>query len=401
MKVIDKIWDWLDSRAHISDIPLKGMPDFSLNISYWIGALVAAAFVYLGLTGMLLLMNYTPYFYTSSTGVINNLAWSSTNYTITKVSFGDLLLTSHQYMAYAMIFLMFIHFFRNYFLGDYKKPRELTWIIGILMGLVVMLMGFTGYFLPYSEISKDATDVGVGMAGSIPYIGNIVVTILTGNGTASSELSRFLALHVVILPATLIFLLAIHFYLFEKNEVAPPLSHERTNKKIQYKKTPWFPLFFVYSLATALLLYGAVLIWSALDPLSLPPAVGSGAYVVPMPEWYLAAFYKIVDFQYISTNIVYLLMLLVLYLILVPFLDRSPSRDPRDRPIFVAIGIIFLQYLILFTSWAYIQPGVLIPLAEWALISFGIAIYTGVITYSYYYMYKNKGKVKNKASRGV
>jgi quinol-cytochrome oxidoreductase complex cytochrome b subunit len=394
MKIIDRVWNWLDTRGHISDIPLKGMPDYSLNISYWIGALVAAAFFYLAITGMLLLMYYTPYYYVSSNGAVNNLAWISSNNILTKVAFGNLLLTSHQYMAYAMIFLMFVHFFRNYYLGDYKKPRELTWIVGVLMSVITILMGFTGYFLPYTEISKDATDVGIGMAGIIPYIGNTLSSILSGNGTISSELSRFLAFHVLILPAILLLLFGLHFYLYEKNEAAPPLSSELKGEKAEHKKIAWFPVFLAYSLGTALLLYGTVLIWSALEPLTLPPPVGSGISIVPMPEWYLAAFFKIVDFQYISTNIVYILLVIILFLILVPFLDRSPSRHPGDRPLFIAVVTTFMQYMILFTVWAYLQPGVPVPATIWVPISVGIGAYDILIVYVLHHRYQKKSAIK-------
>ncbi|HDL14870.1 MAG TPA: cytochrome bc complex cytochrome b subunit, partial [Euryarchaeota archaeon] len=148
MEIGDTIWKWIDSRAHISDIPLRGMPDYALNVSYWTGGFLGAAFIYLIATGIFLMLYYQPGKAT---------AYLSTKYILTKVSYGNLILTSHQYMAYAMIFIVFVHFFRNYYLGNYKKPRELTWIIGIVMSVIVLVMGFTGYFLPYTEVSADAT----------------------------------------------------------------------------------------------------------------------------------------------------------------------------------------------------------------------------------------------------
>jgi len=383
MGIFDKIWNWIDKKGHISDIPLKAMPDYTLNITYWIGGLLAAAFFYQALTGMVLMLYYIPG---------QDSAYKSTEYIMNSVPFGNLLLTSHQYMAYAMIFLVFVHFFRNYFIGAYKKGRELTWIVGVLMSVVVILMGFTGYFLPYTEISVDATDVGIGMAKFIPFIGSFLAGLISGNGTLSSEFSRILDFHVLILPAILLLLLGVHMYLYEKNEAVPPL--DLNHKVVSKRRIKWFPVFFAYSLAIGFLLYGVVIILSAIFPLTLPPEAGSGIPIIPMPEWYLAPYYKIVDFEPISTNVIYLMLLIVIFLIIIPFLDRKESRDPRDRPFFTAIGITLMQYLILYTAWAYIQPGVEVQPIIWAPISFGIPVYNITFAIILYKKYRRGVKIE-------
>jgi len=387
MRSYEKIWEYIDKKLHISDIPLKGMPKYALNLTYWTGGLLAAAFIYQALTGMLLLLYYQPgATLTNPNDPTSALAYSSTMFIMTKVLFGNIILTSHQYMAYAMIFLIYVHFFRNYFLGVYKKPRGLAWSVGILMAIITILLGYTGYFLPYTEISVDATNVGVNIAGQVPIIGNLLASLLIGNGTMAERFSRFLDYHVIILPTLLILLLGLHMYLFEKNEAAPPLK-----LKSEMKKIKWFPTYFIYTIAITLLLWGLILVISGIFPLSLLPVYGSGIPITPMPEWYLMPEYKFLDFQGITPLIeIIAISLLILFLIFLPFLDRSESRDPKDRPIFVAIGSTNLSLLILLTAWGYEQPAILIPVPEWVSIIFIIILFNFGFTYFMYKRYRSE-----------
>lgn len=387
MNSYEKIWKYIDERLHISDIPLKGMPKYALNLTYWTGGLLAAAFIFQALTGILLLLYYQPSStLTNPSDPASALAYASTVLIMTKVLFGNIMLTGHQYMAYAMIFLIYVHFFRNYFLGVYKKPRGLAWSVGIFMAIITILLGYTGYFLPYTEISVDATNVGVNIAGQVPLIGNLLASLLIGNGTMGERFSRFLDYHIIILPALLLLLLGLHMYLFEKNEAAPPL-----NIKTEQKKIKWFPTYFIYTIAITLLLWGIVLIISGLFPLSLLPVYGSGVPIVPMPEWYLMPEYKFLDFQGITPLIeIFAILLLILFLIFLPFLDRKESRDPKDRPIFVAIGSTNLSLLILLTAWGYEQPALLIPLPEWSSIISTVVIFNFALTYFMYRRYRRQ-----------
>ncbi len=376
MSFFDIIWNWIDSRAHISDIPLKAMPEYTMDISYWTGGLLAAAFIFQAITGVLLMLYYTP---GAST------AYSSTQYIINKVPFGIILLNAHLYMAYVMILLIFIHFFRNYYIGAYKKPRELAWIIGILMALVVVGSGFTGYFLPYTEVSVDATDVGVGLASKFPLIGNFLASLITGNGTISSEFGRMLDLHILILPAILMLLFGIHMYLYEKNEATPPVSMKTEQKG---STLSWVPTFLSYTAGITLILWGFVIVIASVFPVPLAPEAGSSVIVQAMPEWYLVAPYKVIDFVPISSNIIYILLVIVIFYMLVPFFDRSESRDPKDRPFFVSIVTVNLDYFILFTIWGYLQPAVQVQPVVWIPIMLGIIAFNFGLTYGLYYKYR-------------
>jgi len=130
-----------------------------MNPLYWLGALTVIAFGIQVLTGLLMLIYYVP---------TTDQAYSSTLFIIKVVPLGWLLESVHLYGAYAMILLTFLHLFRGYFSSVQKKPREMMWVIGMLMGLTVMGFGLTGYLLPWTVVSKSATDVSIGMLSFLP-----------------------------------------------------------------------------------------------------------------------------------------------------------------------------------------------------------------------------------------
>jgi len=125
---LNSLWNFLESRTHISKWPYRPQPEFSFNPSYWTGAFVAVGFMLQVLTGLLLLFYYDPSTASITTGGAPQ-AWSSTLYVIQTAPFGWLLLTSHLYGAYAVILLAFVHFFRGFYTGIYKRPREFSWML--------------------------------------------------------------------------------------------------------------------------------------------------------------------------------------------------------------------------------------------------------------------------------
>ena len=151
---LNKIWGFVEDRTAMKRWALRPQPEFSFKPSYWTGAFVANAFIYQVVSGMLLLLYYQPSTYTNATytacgQTIGTLApspaaWCSTFYIIHSVPMGWLLITTHLYGAYAMIFLVFVHFFRGYYMGVYKAPREFSWMVGTLLMVLTLGMGFTG-----------------------------------------------------------------------------------------------------------------------------------------------------------------------------------------------------------------------------------------------------------------
>jgi len=167
------------------------------------------------LSGMFLAMYYTP--------DITN-AWLSVKYISDEVLLGQVVRGMHFWGASLVIVMMFLHMLRVFFTGAYKAPRELNWVVGVLIFFVVLGFGFTGYLLPWDQKAYWATSVGSQIAASIPYVGPYVQTLLLGSHTVGAlTLTRFYAIHVFFLPAALLVLLALHFIMIRSQHIAGPL----------------------------------------------------------------------------------------------------------------------------------------------------------------------------------
>ncbi|PSN90753.1 hypothetical protein B9P99_04510 [Candidatus Marsarchaeota G1 archaeon OSP_B] len=134
MSLRQRFINWWSDRLHIKDVPLSKIPDYMYSVNYWLGSMVAAAFFYEIITGLFLLLYYAP-----------SEPYTQTMYLIQKVPYGSLLLATHLYGAYAMIFLAYVHMFRNYFVKAYKKPRELQWMVGVILLTLLQGVAFMGY----------------------------------------------------------------------------------------------------------------------------------------------------------------------------------------------------------------------------------------------------------------
>lgn len=328
-----------------------------MNPLYWLGALTVIAFGLQVFTGLLMMIYYVP---------AVDQAYSTTQFIIKSVPLGWLLETVHLYGAYAMILLALLHLFRGYFVSVQKKPREMMWVIGMLMGLTVMGFGLTGYLLPWTVVSKSATDVSIGMLSFLPaQIGSIITFLVAGGGSSSAELTRFFDLHIVVLPAALLSLLALKMFLFEAHGAAEPVTGPRESKDI-----PWFPAVYLYFAMLGCVFIAMIFVVSALFPINLPaqftPQAASN--YVPQPEWYFLWMYQILKFASFEGSGIYYALgavtILLAGLVLLPFIDRGVERNPRRRPLYATIGIIMVAELIVLTVWGFLTPGQVIPDAE-------------------------------------
>jgi len=242
----------------------------------------------------------------------------------------------------------------------------MMWVIGMLMGLTVMGFGLTGYLLPWTVISKSATDVSIGMLSFLPaQIGRIITFLVAGDGSSSAELTRFFDLHIVVLPAALLSLLALKMFLFEAHGAAEPVTGARESREI-----PWFPTVYLYFAMLGCELIAIIFVASTLFPINLPaqftPQAASN--YVPQPEWYFLWMYQILKFASFEGSGIYYALgavtILLAGLVVLPFIDRGGERNPRRRPIYTTIGIIVVAELILLTVWGFLTPGQVIPDAE-------------------------------------
>jgi menaquinol-cytochrome c reductase cytochrome b subunit len=224
--MLQKIYDWIDERIDITpiwrDIADHEVPEhvnpahhFSAFV-YCFGGLTFFVVVIQILSGMFLTMYYVP--------DIEN-AWKSVYYLQTEVAHGQIVRGMHHWGASVVIVMLLLHTLRVFFQGSYKKPRELNWMVGVLLFFVMLGLGFTGYLLPWDNKAYFATQVGLEIAEQVPVIGDELKTLLAGDEeiVGAQTLTRFFAIHVFFLPAALFALLAIHFILIRRQGISGPL----------------------------------------------------------------------------------------------------------------------------------------------------------------------------------
>ena len=208
MSFLDKIYKWLDDRFKLRDLlpPIVKHPapeDVISNPLYCLGGTAFLCFIILVITGIFLAMYYKP---------TPGEAYKSVQTIMTTVPMGSLVRSVHHWAANTMIAAVMLHMIRIYFMGAYKKPRELNWVVGIFLLLTVTTFGFSGYLLPWDQLSFWATKIGTGIAGSMPVIGGYISLILMGGNDIGAEtITRFFAIHVLILPMAIAVLLGMHF----------------------------------------------------------------------------------------------------------------------------------------------------------------------------------------------
>ncbi|HLS66606.1 MAG TPA: cytochrome b6 [Pseudogracilibacillus sp.] len=224
--MIQKLYDWIDERVDVTpiwrdiadhEVPEHVNPAYHFSaFVYCFGGLTFFVVVIQVLSGMFLTMYYVP--------DIEN-AWNSVYYLQSQVAHGQIVRGMHHWGASVVIVMLLLHTMRVFFQGAYKKPRELNWMIGVLLFFVMLGLGFTGYLLPWDNKAYFATQVGLEIAEQVPFIGTQLKILLAGDATivGAQTLTRFFAIHVFFLPAALFVLLAIHFILIRRQGIAGPL----------------------------------------------------------------------------------------------------------------------------------------------------------------------------------
>jgi len=363
---------WFDSRLGLSHQMLRPAPQYSINPFYWLGALATVAFVIQGVTGGIMMLYYVP----SPTQ-----AYASTLYIFQNVSYGTFLQTIHLYTAYAMIMLAFMHMMRGYFVSVHKKPRELMWITGMVMGFITLGFGFTGYLLPWTIVSKSATDVGIGMMGALPQpLASFLTFLIVGSGSDAGELLRFFDLHVVVLPAVLLVLLVVKMYMLEAHGVSEPTTGTESLPPKKRRLIPIFPDVSFYLVELAALFGSAVIIISVIFPLTLPPEYSASlaGQSVSQPDWYFLWVYQILKisaFEEAGLSVALSVVTLVfIVLIFLPFIDRGKTRSIRRRMVYVTLGAIFVAEVAVLALWGYLTPGIAIPNETAGLVLGGTAL---------------------------
>ena len=202
-----RVLRWLDDRLGLTGIYRtvldRKVP--KVNWAFTLGSATLFLVVLQVVTGVFLTVYYVPH---------PDQAYDSINYIMNDVAFGWLIRGLHHWGATLMVILVVLHMLRTFVYASYKYPREVTWVTGVLLLLVTLGMGFTGYLLPWNQRAYWATTVGTSIAGTVPFVGPIIEQALRGGTDLSTlTLTRFFSAHIWMLPAALLGLIGVHVYL--------------------------------------------------------------------------------------------------------------------------------------------------------------------------------------------
>src|SRR6056297_966927 len=337
---LESVGNWVDRRLPVSDFWKAHISEYyapkNFNIMYFFGSLALLVLVNQIVTGIFLTMHYKP---------DAALAFGSVEYIMRDVEWGWLIRYMHSTGASAFFIVVYLHMFRALMYGSYQKPRELVWILGVLIYQVLMAEAFMGYVLPWGQMSYWGAQVIVSLFGAIPYVGDALVEWIRGDYyIADATLNRFFALHVVALPMVLVALVVLHLAaLHEVGSNNPDGVDIKANKDqngIPRDGIPFHPYYTVkdiFGVGVFLLLFAFVLFYApdgggyflekdnfaVSDPLVTPQHI--------VPVWYFTPYYAILRAVPDKLMGVVLMGAAIFVLFLMPWLDRSKVRSIRYK----------------------------------------------------------------------
>lgn len=355
VELLHRARTWLADRLPIDPlthvVEKKEVPVHRHSIWYYFGGMALFLLGVQIVTGVLLLLYYRP----SAEG-----AFESVQFIMTEVRFGWLIRSVHSWSANLLIGVLFVHLASAFFMRAYRRPRELTWITGVLLLFVMMGFGFSGYLLPWNQLAFFATKVGTEIMGDVPLIGAPMLRLLRGGEEVTgATLSRFFALHVAILPAALLALVAVHLVLIQRLGISVPPGVERQGA---VRGMRFFPNFFLRDLVGWLLMLALLAFLSALYPWDLGEKADPFAPAPEgiQPEWYFLFMFqalKILPAHVLGVEGETLGILVfgaaAVVLVFVPFLDHGAARGTPGRG-WTWAGTAAVAFIVAMTIWAWL-----------------------------------------------
>ena len=347
------ILSWLEERLSVSVIAeflkKKAIPQHKHTLWYYTGSAILLFFAIQVVTGFMLAFYYKPTLEEANKSVAR---------ITTEVPLGWVIRSVHSWSSSFMIALVFIHLFSIWIVKSYRKPRELTWMSGVILLILTLAFGFTGYLLPWDELSLSATKVGTDIPRSVPLVGIWVARLLRGGEDVTGDtLTRFFGFHVSILPVFIFILLAIHIYLIQKQGMSLPLSLE--NEKGRVRQLPFWPNFIYREMAAWLILLGVLFTVS----MFLPPSLGKAADLMApapegiKPEWYFLFLFQMLKvfpakilFANGDTIAVLLIILAGILFFFLPLIDNKPARIKGK--LITVIAYAFIVFAAAMTVWS-------------------------------------------------
>jgi ubiquinol-cytochrome c reductase cytochrome b/c1 subunit len=369
---ISRIIRWTDYR-----LPFVAQLEHELNeyptprnLNYWwnFGSLAGIMLVIMIVSGIVLAMHYTPE---------STMAFDSVERIMRDVNYGWLLRYIHMNGASMFFLLVYIHLFRGLYYGSYKYPRELLWMLGVVILLLMMATAFMGYVLPWGQMSYWGATVITNLFSAIPIFGQKIVTLLWGGFTvANPTLNRFFSLHYL-LPFVIIAVVMLHLVALHTHGSNNPLGIDHRGPQDSIPFHPYYTIKDMFGLCVFLIIYAIFVFYMPnvlgdaqnyipANPLQTPPDI--------VPEWYFLPFYAIL--RSITFNVlgipsklvgVVLMFSSILLLFVLPWLDTSRVRSATFRPIYKKVyWLLVVDVLILGYCGAHPPAGTIVVVGQLA-----------------------------------
>lgn len=392
-KLDNPVMEWVDSRLPIFTLMQKeyGVFPTPKNFNYFwnFGAIAMVMLMTMIVTGIVLAMHYTPH---------ADMAFESVERIMRDVNHGWLLRYLHANGASFFFIAVYIHIFRGMYYGSYKQPRELLWILGVLIFLLMMATAFMGYVLPWGQMSFWGATVITNLFSAIPLVGDSIVTLLWGGFSVDNPtLNRFFALHYL-LPFVICAVVFLHVWALHVTGSNNPLGIEPKGKQDTLPFHPYYTMKDTFGILVFLIVYVAFAFF-------MPNALGHPDNYIPadplvtpahiVPEWYFLPFYAILraitfDIGIPFTGIVLVPAKLggvlamfgsIAMLFALPFLDKHPIRSAIYRPWYkIALFVFVAVTLVLGVCGGKPAEGLWVPLAQVCTIYY-FAFFLVVIPY--------------------
>jgi len=337
---------WIDHRLPVFSMLDHTANDYPTpkNLSYmWnFGSLAGLSLVIMIVTGIVLAMNYTAHV---------DHAFGSVERIMRDVNHGWLIRYIHMNAASFFFIVVYIHIFRGLYYGSYKAPRELLWILGVVIFLLMMATAFMGYVLPWGQMSFWGATVITNLFSAIPFVGESIVTFLWGGFSFDNPtLNRFFSLHYL-MPFLIAGVVVLHIVALHRFGSNNPIGIDAKGPQDTIPFHPYYTIKDLFGVAVFLLLLaGAVFFF--------PNAMGHPDNYIPanpmqtpahiVPEWYFLPFYAILRAVPDKLGGVLLMFSAILVLFVLPWLDRSPVRSARFRPVFrIFFWLLFIDCIAL------------------------------------------------------
>jgi len=387
---------WIDDRLPVTETWDKHVGKYyvakSLNFWYLFGVFSLLVLVNQIVTGIWLAMYYTP----TATG-----AFDSVQHIMRNVKYGWLLRYMHSVGASAFFVVVYLHIYRCVMYGSYKKPRELLWLIGMLLYVMLVAEAFTGYVLPWGQMSYWATQVVASLFKAIPLVGEHVAVWAQGDYKVSGVmLHRFYALHVIAIPFLIVALVVFHISALHKTGSNNPDGIEIKEAKGEDDQPkdaiPFHPYYTVKDLlgvVVFLIIFAAILFFMPtmggyfLEPDNFSPA---NPLVTPehiAPVWYLAPFYAMLRAVPDKIFGASLMGAAIAFLFVLPWLDRSPVKSMRYKGVLSKIALTV--FVISFIALGFLGTKPVIPVYVWLARIFTVLYFAFFILMPFYTRYEH------------